>query len=180
MGLFDYLESEGNRSKSEEEIRSALEIKALRFEDFLNALAAMGHIKRDEHGYSNTQETSTFMVSTSPNNISSIFVWRANSESPFKNMTLYLKGQEFKKNLTNFDVIYSAIPHFNFMFASYMEATCKFVSRLLPLVAEDVWKSISSFADIGGGSGYMTIEVCRKFAHLRGVNTDLKHLDEVF
>ena len=61
-----------------------------------------------------------------------------------------------------------------------MESTCKSVSRILPLVAKDVWTSINSFADIGGGSGYMSIELCRVYPHLRAVSGDLKALEPVF
>ena len=67
--LFDFLETDTNRSKSEAEIREKLEINALRTEDFLNALVAMGHILRDEQGYSNSEDASKFCVSSNPNNI---------------------------------------------------------------------------------------------------------------
>jgi hypothetical protein len=42
------------------------------------------------------------------------------------------------------------------------------------------WKSIKSFADIGGGSGYMTMKICEHHDHLKGINTDLPQLEEVF
>lgn len=54
----------------------SLTLRQLRTEDFLNALAALGHIKKDENGYSNTEETSTFCVKSSANNISSALYLR--------------------------------------------------------------------------------------------------------
>ena len=47
FGLFDYLETEANRGKTEQEICEALSIKALRSEDFLNSLVGMGHIEKE-------------------------------------------------------------------------------------------------------------------------------------
>jgi hypothetical protein len=59
-------------------------------------------------------------------------------------------------------------------FAKYMESSCKFVAHLLPKRIEGFWKSINSFVDIGGGSGFMTISICKEHNHLKGINSDLK------
>ena len=61
-----------------------------------------------------------------------------------------------------------------------MEGTVKILSKILPIKISHFWKSIKSFADIGGGSGFMTIEICRAHPHLHGVNTDLGDLSAVF
>jgi hypothetical protein len=42
-------------------------------------------------------------------------------------------------------------------FAKYMESSIKFTGYLLPKKLESFWKSINSFVDIGGGSGYVSI-----------------------
>jgi hypothetical protein len=44
----------------------------------------------------------------------------------------------------------------------------------LPKKLEGFWKSINSFVDIGGGSGYLTISICKEHLHLKGINSDLK------
>ena len=61
-----------------------------------------------------------------------------------------------------------------------MEGTVKILSKILPVKISDFWKSIKSFSDIGGGSGFMTIEMCKAHQHLRGVNADLGDLSGVF
>ena len=66
------------------------------------------------------------------------------------------------------------------IFAQYMESTIKLMKVDLPEKIGDVWKSISSFADIGGGSGYMTFQICKHHPHLEGVSGDLKQLSPVF
>ena len=55
-----------------------------------------------------------------------------------------------------------------------MESGTKFVAHLLPKKLEGFWKSINSFVDIGGGSGYLTISICKEHLHLKGINSDLK------
>jgi len=61
-----------------------------------------------------------------------------------------------------------------------MEGTVKILSKILPVKISHFWKSIKSFSDIGGGSGFMTIEMCKAHPHLRGVNADLGDLTGVF
>jgi hypothetical protein len=48
FGVFDFLESDSKRPKSAQEIFEATNIKALRAEDVLQALAGMGHISYDK------------------------------------------------------------------------------------------------------------------------------------
>lgn len=65
-------------------------------------------------------------------------------------------------------------------FATYMESCCRFVGEILPLKLSEFWKSINSFIDLGGGSGYITLQICKHHKHLKGINSDLKHLEPVF
>jgi cyclopropane fatty-acyl-phospholipid synthase-like methyltransferase len=56
----------------------------------------------------------------------------------------------------------------------------RFAGELVPFKLESIFKEITSFADIGGGNGYLSIKICKKFSHLRGVTVDLPHLHEVY
>lgn len=53
--------------------------------------------------------------------------------------------------------MYDAAPGLAKKFAGYMESTIKLLKDTLPEKISDTWKSINSFADIGGGSGYIAI-----------------------
>jgi hypothetical protein len=53
------------------------------------------------------------------------------------------------------------MPGLNFMFAENMKSACCHVSMIIPKKFDSFWKSIKSFADIGGGSGFMTFEICK-------------------
>jgi len=66
------------------------------------------------------------------------------------------------------------------MFALVMEHYVRFSGELVPLKLENTFKEIKSFADIGGGSGYITMKICKKFSHLKGISADLPHLEEVY
>lgn len=61
-----------------------------------------------------------------------------------------------------------------------MEANVKLLKDPLAKNIGDVWKQVKSFADIGGGSGYTSIQICKQYPHLKGINCDLKYLAPVF
>jgi O-methyltransferase domain/Dimerisation domain len=183
VGIFDYLESEGKRPKSEEEICSACGIKAPRARDFLNALVGMGHMGKDPMTgkYFNTEEASLFAVKDSPFSLAAALMFRGNSrDADYSTMSAYLRGTIMETKFSSFDAIYNSAPNFNFIFADYMRSSCLNVAYTMPHKTKDFWNSISSFIDIGGGSGFITIELCKAFANLRGVNTDLGQLKPVF
>lgn len=52
----------------------------------------MGHIKKDEHGYSNTEDSSKFCVKSNPDNIAAALLFRGKPDGDFKHLTPYLKG----------------------------------------------------------------------------------------
>lgn len=66
------------------------------------------------------------------------------------------------------------------MFARVMEHYARFSGELLPIKLESTFKDIKTLADIGGGSGYMSFKICQKFPHIKAINCDLPHLEEVF
>ncbi len=66
------------------------------------------------------------------------------------------------------------------MFALVMEHYVRFSGELIPRKLESTFNEIKSFVDIGGGSGYMSMKICKKFPHLKGISADLPHLEEVY
>lgn len=93
--VFDFLESDSNHPKTEEEICEGTGLKALRSRDILNALVGMGHMNKDPDTgkYSNTKEGSDFCVKTSPFYFGELFHFRGNAlDADYANLTKYLKG----------------------------------------------------------------------------------------
>lgn len=119
----------------------------------------MGHIDKTEDGkYFNLPEASAFGVKSSPLYIGTNFLFRGKAQNAdYGNLTSYLKGGEFKKLAADFGQLYDSVPNIARFFADYMQSSCKFVGILLPQKIDSFWKSINSFVDIGGGSGYMTM-----------------------
>ena len=96
MNVFDFLETDGNRPKDLQEIVDGVHIKALRAEDFFNALASMEHIKKDNGKYCNTPEGSKFCVKASPLYIGMMLERRGDiHKNDFTNLTAYMKGETF-------------------------------------------------------------------------------------
>ena len=80
----------------------------------------------------------------------------------------------------DFSKVYDSRPGTNKMFARVMEHYARFSGELLPIKLESTFKDIKTLADIGGGSGYMSFKICQKFPHIKAINCDLPHLEEVF
>ncbi len=59
------------------------------------------------------------------------------------------------------------------MFAENMQSACCHVSLVIPHKIDFLWKSINSFVDIGGGSGYMAQEIAKVHPHLKAYSADL-------
>jgi len=61
-----------------------------------------------------------------------------------------------------------------------MESIVKIIALRIPEVLKNVWSEARYVADIGGGSGYVLMELLRKYPQLEGINIDLPILEEVF
>jgi SAM-dependent methyltransferase len=54
-----------------------------------------------------------------------------------------------------------------------MESIVKIVALRIPEVLKNVWSEARYVADIGGGSGYVLMELLRKYPQLEGIDIDL-------
>lgn len=52
------------------------------------------------------------------------------------------------------------MPGKNKSFAKYMEHCVRLAGELLPVKLESTFKEVKTLADIGGGSGYMSMKIC--------------------
>jgi len=65
-------------------------------------------------------------------------------------------------------------------FAGFMESVIKTTALRIPEVLKDIWSEVRTVADIGGGSGYVLMELCRRYPNLNAINVDLPELEPVF
>ncbi|TNV79691.1 hypothetical protein FGO68_gene15830 [Halteria grandinella] len=180
LKIFDFL---GNGEKSEDEILESCGIKNHRGRDFLNSLVAMDLLNKDPASgkYSNSESTQMFLVQSSPDYTGLFFQFRGRVEgNDFAHLTQVLKGENVKNKLTDFNAAYDADPNTPKFFGDYMKSCITFVSQLLPQRLDQFWKSVTTFTDIGGGTGYATIELCKAQTHLIGTNTDLGQCKPVY
>jgi hypothetical protein len=159
-----------------------MNLKAPRLQDFLNYLVSIGYLTKDKDGkYGNSEDSTNYLVSTSPYCLAEMIHFNyATYADSWKNFTSYLKGQEQQTFFEDFTKIYDSRPGTNKMFARVMEHYARFSGELLPIKLESTFKDINTLADIGGGSGYMSFKICQKFPHLKAINCDLPHLEEVY
>jgi len=139
-----------------------MNLRAPRLQDFLNYLVSIGYLTKDKDDrYGNSEDSSNFLVSTSPFCLAeSIHFNYAVYGNSWKNFTNYLKGQDQAALLEDFSKVYDAKPGFNKWFARVMEHYVRFGAELLPVKLESTFKDIKTFADIGGGSGYLSFKIC--------------------
>ena len=65
-------------------------------------------------------------------------------------------------------------------FANFMENVVRITALRIPEALKDIWSEVRSVADIGGGSGYVLMELCRRYPQLQGIDIDLPELEPVF
>jgi SAM-dependent methyltransferase len=61
-----------------------------------------------------------------------------------------------------------------------MESIVKIIALRIPELLKEVWSETRYVADIGGGSGYVLMELCRRYPQLHGISIDLPVLEPVF
>lgn len=61
-----------------------------------------------------------------------------------------------------------------------MESIVKIIALRIPELLKDVWSETRYVADIGGGSGYVLMELARRYPQLQGISIDLPVLEPVF
>lgn len=69
-------------------------------------------------------------------------------------------------------------PEFNKLFNDAMACTSKVVTRAVLSGNEEVFGSIGTLVDVGGGTGYLLSEIVKAYPHIKGTNFDLPHVVE--
>ena len=155
LGLFDYL-AQGPRHK--EEICKELGIKAIVPEDFLDALVSMGDLDKSKDGkYSNAQDIQIYCVKNSPLYIGPLVQFRGKTkDASYNRLTEYMKSNEILE--FNWDKMYLNEESMK-NFSDHMISCIRFVGLELPRLY--YFKSIKTFADVGGCSSYLSQQIIK-------------------
>jgi hypothetical protein len=123
----------------------------------------MEHLTRVDDRYRNTPETAAFCVKTSP-------LYTGEAFSKFGNLTTNSFARltdvlikDATPRYANFNDLYKSDKFSGESFARYMESVVKIIALRIPEVLKNIWSDARYVADIGGGSGYVLMELCRRY-----------------
>jgi tRNA G46 methylase TrmB len=141
----------------------------------------MGHLLRIEDRYRNTPETAAFCVRSSPLYMGEAFSRVGNLKSNNFNKLHDFLVKDPTSNFTDFQDMYKSESKYSPEdFARFMESVVRITALRIPEVLKDIWSKVRNVADIGGGSGYVLMELCKRYPNLNAINIDLPELEPVF
>jgi hypothetical protein len=179
IGLFTEL---AKGALAAEEIGRRLELHPRSRRDFLDALVALGFLKRDGQEYSNTPDSDFFLDRAKPSYAGGLLEMANERLYPFWGaLTEGLKSgcpqNESKDGKNIFEALYDD-PHRLKLFLSGMTGISMGAARA---IAEKFpWQNHETFVDVGGAQGCLAVQLAQQHSHLSGANFDLAPVRPVF
>lgn len=180
MGVFTEL-SRGPASL--DSLSERLDLHPRSAQDFLDALLALGFLKREGGRYSNTPETDLFLDRNKPSYIGGILEMANHRLYPFwADLTEALHtGQPQNECKTGgaglFETLYAdpaRLKEFLSAMTGVSHASNTVIARLFP------WKDYQTFIDVGTAQGDLATQIVLANPHLRGVGFDLPEVAPIF
>lgn len=166
-----------------EELTGRLGLHSRSARDFFDALAALGMLRKNADGYSNTPETDLFLDQAKPSYLGGMLEMANERLYPFwESLTEALRTGMPQNELKAggeglFDSIYGD-PERLRLFLAAMTGLSLGAARA---IAEKFpWQDYQTFADVGGAQGGLAVAVAQAHAHLTGRNFDLPVVGPVF
>jgi hypothetical protein len=150
--------------------------------DFLDALVALGFLRRVDGKYHNTPETETFLDRQKPSYIGG-FLEMANQRlyrfwgSLTEALQTGTPQSELKDGTDFFATIYSD-PEILKVFLAGMTGVSH--GSNVTVARRFAWKDYKTFADVGTAQGDLAVQIARENPHLTGVGFDLPVVKPVF
>ncbi|MEO8767516.1 MAG: methyltransferase [Nitrosospira sp.] len=151
--------------------------------DFLDALVALGFLKREDGCYSNTPETDLFLDRNKLSYIGGILEMANHRLYPFwGQLTEALRtGQPQNECKTAssglFETLYAdpaRLKEFLSAMTSVSHASNSMIARVFP------WKDYQTFVDAGTAQGDLAAQIALANSHLRGLGFDLPEVAPIF
>jgi O-methyltransferase domain/Dimerisation domain len=179
MGLFTEL---ARQSGDLANLRSRLRLYPRSAHDFLDALVALGFVRREAGTYRNTPATDLFLNQGKPSYIGGILEMANRRLYPFWNyLTEALrtgKPQNEAKHVGDFFAALYADPErlrgFLHAMSGLSRAANVLIAQRLP------WPTYRSFVDIGTAQGDLAVQIAKANPHLSGIGFDLDPVSSVF
>lgn len=179
LGLFTEL-AKGPRTR--EALQQALGLHPRSSADFLDALVALGMLRREGATYSNTPETDLFLDRTKPTYQGGMIEMMSGRLFGFWNgLTEGLKTgepqNEAKRGGDIFEALY-ADPGRLEQFLAAMTGLSLGAAR--QIAAKLPWRQYRSFVDVGAAQGALPVVLAQSHPHLQGTGVDLPVVGPIF
>lgn len=179
MGLFTEL---AQGPLNFEQVRSRLGLHKRSARDFLDALVALGMLRRESGVYSNTPETDLFMDRRKPTYLGGMLeMLSARLFGFWNNLNEGLRtGQpqnEARQGGDLFGTLY-ADPHRLEQFLSAMTGLSLASGR--EIAEKFPWADYRTFVDVGAAQGGVPVVLAKAHPHLRGIGADLPVVRPIF
>lgn len=180
MGIFTEL-ARGPMSLDTLRERVGLHPRAAR--DFLDALVALGFLKREVDRYSNTPETDLFLDRNKLSYVGGILEMANRRLYPiWNNLTEALRTGEPQNECKNneadlFETLYAdpaGLKEFLSAMTGISHAANSIIARIFP------WQDYQTFADIGTAQGDLAVQIALANPHVRGVGFDRPEVGPIF
>ncbi len=165
-----------------EEIRARLQLHERSVRDFLDALVALGMLRREQGKYGNTPATDLYLDRAKPTYIGGMLeMMSARLFRFWADLTEGLKTgipqNEAKHGGDIFDTLYSD-PRRLELFLSAMTGLSLGIAQAI--AAKFPWSQYRSFVDIGVAQGGLPVVLAQRHPHLTGVGADLPVVQPIF
>jgi hypothetical protein len=151
--------------------------------DFLDALVALGFLRRDAAGYANTPDTALFLDRAKPTYVGGLLEMANHRLYPaWGQLSEALRSGEPQNELKTggpglFEVLYAdpqALKEFLAAMSGISRGSNQAIARTFP------WQTYRSFVDVGTAQGDLAVQIALAQPHLRGIGFDLPPVEPVF
>lgn len=179
LGLFSEL-AKGSLTLDEARARLGLHERGAR--DFLDALVALGMLRRDQGKYSNSPEADLYLDRRKPTYVGGMLeMMSARLFGFWGNLTEGLRTGEPQNEAKHggdiFDALYKDAGRLE-QFLSAMTGLSLGIARAL--AQKFPWAQYRSFVDVGSAQGGLTVVLAQAHTHLKGIGADLPVVGPIF
>ncbi len=179
LGLFTEL---ADRSLSLDDVRGRLGLHERSARDFLDALVALGMLKREQDKYANTPPTELYLVRGKPTYMGGILeMMSGRLFRCWADLTEGLKSgkpqNEAKHGGDLFGTLYSDAKRLE-QFLSAMTGLSLGVAHAI--ADQFPWPRYRTFVDVGAAQGALPVVVAETHSHLTGIGADLPIVGSIF
>ena len=151
--------------------------------DFLDALVALGFLRRVNGEYSNTPETDMFLDKQKPSYVGGILeMANARLYGFWNHLT-----EALRTGLPQNEMRSGAVPLFEALYAdparlkSFLAAMTGIShGSNMTIAAKFPWAGYKTFADVGTAQGDLAVQIARANPHLAGIGFDLAEVGPIF